>query len=242
MNSWSWEEFASLPERNLLKALMCRLYILVFAIALTIPSFIPGTIACAWALDVKSPGAEWTEAYRSRELVIFTKDIKEGRKIVAISEMEAPPELVFNVVGDFEHYRDFMPYVKESRVLSRRDDDEVITYARIAPPFVSERDYPLKVRMTRGMPSNGGIFKIGWKAVPDAQPEVKGVVRVKLNEGSWLVEPLEGGMRTRLTYTLLTNPGGLIPDFVVNMSNTVAIPELFESVRKRSAEKAAAAK
>jgi hypothetical protein len=224
------------------EAFMRCLFIFVFAIALTIPSFIPGTIACAWALDVKSPGAEWTEAYRSSELVIFTKDIQEGRKIVAISEMEAPPEFVFNVVGDFEHYRDFMPYVKESRVLSRKDDGEVITYARIAPPFVSERDYPLRVRITRGMPSNGGVFKIGWEAVPEAQPEVEGVVRVKLNEGSWLVEPLKGGMRTRLTYTLLTNPGGLIPDFVVNMSNTVAIPELFESVRKRSTEKAAAAK
>ena len=43
----------------------------------------------------------------------------------------------------------------------------------------------------------------------------------------------------RLTYTLLTNPGGLIPVFVVNMSNTIAIPKLFEAVRKRSAGKLA---
>ena len=92
------------------------------------------------------------------------------------------------------------------------------------------------------MPSNGGVFKIGWEAVPEAQPEVEGVVRVKLNEGSWLATPLNGGKRTRLTYTLLTNPGGLIPAFVVNLSNTIAIPELFEAVKKRSAEKNAAQK
>ncbi len=194
------------------------------------------------ALDMKSPGADWTEAYRKGELVIFTKDVEAGRRIVAIAEVSAQPEVVFNVITDFDHYPDFMPYVKESKVLSRMGDSEVVTYARIAPPFVSERDYPLKVRMTRGTPMNGGMFKVEWTASPEARPEVEGVVRVKLNEGSWLVEPLQDGKRTRLTYTLLTNPGGLIPVFVVNMSNTIAIPKLFKAVTMRSAEKAAAGK
>ena len=196
------------------------------------------TTSSAQAFDV-SPGVDWTEAYRTPELVIFTQDVEEGRRIIAVGEVGAPPEVVFNVLTDFDHYPDFMPYVKESRVLSRMGDSEVITYARVAPPFVSERDYSLKVTTTHGMPSNGGVFKIEWTAIPEAQPEIEGVVRVKLNIGSWREEPLEGGTRTRLTYTLLTNPGGLIPDFVVNMSNTIAIPKLFEAVRKRSAGKLA---
>lgn len=190
------------------------------------------------AFDVKSPGPDWTETHRSSELVIFTKDVEEDRSIVAVSEVEAPPEVVFNVLVDFERYPEFMPYVKESRVLSREGDSKVVTYARIAPPFVKERDYPLKVRMTRGAPLIDDVFRIDWTASPEAQPEVEGVVRVKLNEGSWLAEPLDGGKRTRLTYRLLTNPGGLIPDFVVNLSNTIAIPELFQAVKKRSVEKA----
>lgn len=196
----------------------------------------------AQAFEVKSPGVDWTEAYRTPELVIFTQDVEEGRRIIAVGEVDAAPEVVFNVLIDFDHYPDFMPYVKESRILSRRGDSEVITYARVAPPFVSERDYPLKVRMTHGMLSNGGVFKIEWTALPEAEPEIEGVVRVKLNVGSWREEPLEGGTRTRLTYTLLTNPGGLIPVFVVNMSNTIAIPKLYEAVRKRSAEKGATKK
>ena len=190
---------------------------------------------------VNSPGPDWTEAYYKNGLVIFTKDIAEGRRVIAVSEVEAPPEAVFDVLVDFEHYREFMPYVKESEVLSRTGDNEVVTYARIAPPFISERDYPLKVRLTRGSAAGddtrkGGAFKVEWTALPEAKPEVEGVVRVKLNEGSWLAEPLDGGRRTRLTYTLLTDPGGLIPDFVFDLSNTVAIPELFDAVRKRSAE------
>lgn len=196
----------------------------------------------AWALDVRNPGADWTEANRTAELVIFTKDVAEGRRIMAVAEVDAPPEVVFNVVSDFDNYRDFMPYVEESRVLSRTNDSELLSYQRIAPPFVSERDYPLKFTLTRGTPANGGVFKTEWSVNPQTLPKVKGVVRITLNDGSWLMEPLDGGKRTRLTYTLLTHPGGLIPNFVANLSNTTAIPKLFEAVKKRAAEKKGTAK
>ncbi len=210
----------------------------IAAFALAVISITP----FAWALDVKSPGPDWTEAKRSSELVIFIKDVDEGRRIMAVAEVNAPPEVIFNVVSDFDNYPDFMPYVKESRVLSRRSDSELTSYQRIAPPFVSERDYPLKFTLTRGTPANGGVFKTEWSVSPKTLPEVNGVVRIVLNDGSWLIEPLDGGKRTRLTYTLLTHPGGLIPDFVANLSNTIAIPKLFEAVKKRAAEKKGAAK
>jgi hypothetical protein len=195
-------------------------------------------IPFGWCVDAQSPGPGWTEAHRSGELVIFTKDVEKGRKIVAVAEVEAPPEVVFNVVNDFDHYPDFMPYVIESRILSRQGDSEVVAYNRIAPPFVTQRDYPLRFRMVRGSPANSGVYRTEWTAQPDAEPEVSGVVRIRLNEGSWVAEPIGGGIHTRLTYTLLTNPGGMIPDFVANMSNTVAIPKLFKAVMKRSVEKA----
>lgn len=213
---------------------MCRIAAFALVFAFITPS--------ALAVDVKSPGPDWTEANRTDALVIFTKDVDEGRKIVAIAEVDATPEVVFSVVSDFENYPDFMPYVKESRILSRKSDRELMSYQRIAPPFVSERDYPLKFTLTRGTLGNGGAFKTEWTAYPKILPEIDGVVRVTLNNGSWLAEPLDGGTRTRLTYTLLTHPGGLIPSFVANMSNTIAIPKLFEAVKQRSIEKKNAAK
>ena len=224
---------------------MRNLLVLVSALVLATSAFVPAVVIYAWALEVESPGAGWTEAYRSSELVIFTKDVERGRKILAISDIETPPAIVFRVLSDFEHYRDFMPYVTESRILERKSTGETVTYvtyARVAPPFVSERDYPLSVRTFDGVASHDGAFKIEWAAAPDIKPEVKGVVRVRLNEGSWRGEPLDGGKHTRLTYTLLTNPGGLIPDFVLDLSNTIAIPELFDSVRKRSLKEMSAGK
>lgn len=66
-------------------------------------------------------------------------------------------------------------------------------------------------------------------------------MRITFNDGSCLIEPLDDGKRTRLTYMLFTHPGGLVPGFVANLSNTIAIPKLFEAVKKRAAERMGAA-
>jgi uncharacterized membrane protein len=211
----------------------------VVAAAMLIAVALPAS--SAQAFDVKSPGADWSEAYHKDNLVIFTKDVGRAHEILAVSELDIPPDVIFDVLRDFEHYPEFMPYVRESVVLKRANDLDITTYARLAPPFVSERDYALHVRMTRGSKLNGGIFKVEWMSVPEAQAEIEGVVRIKVNEGAWIAQPLADGKQTRLTYMVLTDPGGLIPSFVVDLSNTVSIPELFEAVKKR-AEKVASQK
>ena len=105
---------------------------------------------------------------------------------------------------------------------------------RISPPLVSERDYVIEVKLTRG-PSNAGTWKSEWTAKPDGEPERDGVVRVKLNTGSWTIAPGATATTSRVTYALHTSPGGSIPDFVANKSNTVAIPKLIEAVTQRCA-------
>ena len=63
------------------------------------------------------------------------------------------------------------------------------------------------------------------------------VIRLKVNTGSWTMEPIDGGKRTLATYQLLTDPGGSIPTFIANKANTKALPELFSRVRKRAEAK-----
>ena len=70
---------------------------------------------------------------------------------------------------------------------------------------------------------------------PAEVPEKDGIVRVKINTGAWILAPLAGGKRTRITYRVSTNPGGSIPTWLANKSNTTAIPDLFKAVRKRAA-------
>lgn len=205
-----------------------RLSAVLLAASLSLP---------ALAHDVPKPGADWEEANHTDDLVVFTKDVPKGRKIIAVGDVDASPEAVSKVVGDFSHYPDFMPYVKEAKIVSRKSDNEFVAYTLLSPPLVDDRDYAIKVTAAPGTAQNGGVFTTAWTAVPEAEPARADVVRVTLNDGEWRMEPLDGGKRTKLTYTLLTHPGGSIPNWVANKSNTKAIPDLFAAIRKRATKK-----
>ncbi|PYL91808.1 MAG: hypothetical protein DMF14_06145, partial [Verrucomicrobia bacterium] len=59
-----------------------------------------------------------------------------------------------------------------------------------------------------------------------------GVVRVEFCQGAWLLEP-NGAARTRATYSVYTDTGGLIPAFIANHFSQSAIGEIFGAVRKQ---------
>jgi hypothetical protein len=127
-----------------------------------------------------------------------------------------------------------MPYVIETRTIQHTGDGH-IGYQRISPPFVGDRDYTVRVKCEScPCPSGGTIYCNRWEAANDLGPaEIKGVTRVKITQGSWLLEPLPGG-KTRATYTIYSDSGGGIPTFLLNSANKTAIPKLFEAVRKQS--------
>jgi hypothetical protein len=186
----------------------------------------------AHALDTATPPG-WTQAFRTPELVAFYKETPQAhaRALLAIGEFDAPPEAVFNLVADVASFVKFVPYLKESRVIDRLSPDELIGYQRISAPLTEDRDTYFRVRLSRGSLANGGVFKDEWAAVPAYRPENKGVIRMQVSEGSWTLEPIADGRRTRATYTVLSNPGGAIPKWIVDMSGRTAITGLFKALR-----------
>ena len=78
-------------------------------------------------------------------------------------------------------------------------------------------------------------MKVSWTAVNDQDalmPVSKDVVRVRINDGFWQLEPREDGKKTFTTYYIYTSPGGSIPNFIANKGNSIAVPQVFESIKK----------
>lgn len=160
-------------------------------------------------------------------------DVKE---VKAVGEVDAAPEKVFAVVTDYEHQVGNMPYVQDQAVFTR-SESEAVFWAVADFPFVSRRDWIVRSKFDKNV--DGGIWRASWvpTEVKDVPPPESGVVRLKVNTGSWTLAPLDGGKRTLATYQLLTDPGGSIPTFIANKANTTALPELFARVRKRAEAK-----
>jgi hypothetical protein len=150
----------------------------------------------------------------------------------AIGEIAASTAVVHGVIDDVDSYSRFMPYTAECRVL-KREGDSVLTYQRLSAPLVSDRDYTLRVRTTSKTVEGGTSYLSQWEAENALGPaERRGVVRVKLCEGGWLLEPL-GPNATRATYSVYTDSGGVIPDFIKSTGSQIGIRKIFKAIRKQ---------
>lgn len=158
--------------------------------------------------------------------------IKEFRGTGVIG---APPGTVEKVLADVSRYPSFMPYVTESRAVSE-DGTEVTTYQRLNVPFVANRDYTVRVEHGTTKGPDGITYRDTWETANEAgPPERHGVVRVRVNEGSWLLEPAgTAGDSTQATYQIYTDSGGVVPAFLANRASQMIIPRLFEAIRKQA--------
>lgn len=179
--------------------------------------------------------SEWKLVSNSDNVALYRRQRALTNESKAVGEIAAPVEVVHAVIDDVESYSKFMPYTVECRVL-KRERNSVLAHQRISAPLTSDRDYTVRVR-TNSKPVEGGIsYFIRWETDNVAgPPEKPGVVRVKLCEGSWLLEPA-GPKATRATYTIYTDSGGAIPAFIKNTGSQIGIRKMFAAVRKQVRE------
>lgn len=156
--------------------------------------------------------------------------VRNGPEIIAVDELDAPPAKVFAVVTDFEHGAEFMPHLVFSRVLWRHGD-ELLNWASAKFPLAERRDWVVRFHLEH---LAGGALRASWRPEPSAwSPRPGGAVRMTVNSGSWLIEPLDGGRRSRATYRVTAEPGGWIPAWLARPAETAAVRDLFEAIRGR---------
>jgi hypothetical protein len=194
-----------------------------------------------WMLPAAAPstagGTDWEQISKNESLAIFTR-VRPGvpvKEIRAVGTIDAPNWVVRNVVDGIEDYPSFMPYTTKTTILERREH-QVISYFRLDPPFIGARDVTIQVSSKEEKRDDGVvIYQLHWEPVNTIGPEpARDITRIKLDEGSWVLEPAEGGKKTLATYTILTDGGGGLPPFVINFANRQGVENLFAAVRKQA--------
>jgi hypothetical protein len=182
-------------------------------------------------------GDGWKVASRTGDIEVQerTRPGSRVRELQTVAVVDAPPAVVRRVVTDWDRYVELMPYTEEARVVATEKGGRVVHfYTLVNPPLVSRRDYTM--RMVDEGPVKGGALRISWTPSSRGPPPRKGVVRITVNDGSWLLEPLDGGTRTRATYRLHADPGGSVPAFAANRANREALPGVLQAVRRAASD------
>jgi hypothetical protein len=202
------------------------------------------TLSLCATLQSAEPEAtqgEWKFISNKDGVALYRRQRPASYESKANGEIAASTDLVHAVIDDVESYANFMPYTAECRVL-KREGDAVVAYQRISAPLTSDRDFTVRVRSSSKKAEGGTSYLSRWEAENAlGPPEKSGVIRVKLCEGSWLLEPA-GPNTTRATYTIYTDSGGMIPSFIKNTGSQIGIRKLFAAIRKQVRDPKYAAK
>jgi ribosome-associated toxin RatA of RatAB toxin-antitoxin module len=188
----------------------------------------------AFAAEPQATPGEWKLISNSEQVALYRRTIPgPGHyETKAVGEIAASSTIVHAVIDDVDSYTKFMPYTVEARVI-KRDGDTLLGYQRLSTPLISDRDYTLRVRTTEKNVDGGTSYLTRWETENASGPtERPGVVRVKICDGGWLLEPA-GPAATRATYSIYTDSGGAIPSFIKNVGSQIGIRKLFAALRKQ---------
>ncbi len=173
--------------------------------------------------------------------------------------VDAPPEIVWQVITDLNNFKSFMPRTIASRAVP---PDKLDAILRLKPTEASEVERllgptpldPASCRIPGGkytvyfyshlkfpFPASNRWYII--KGVNDETQAAQHLYRsswslvtgnLKENSGEWILEPYGSG-KTKAIYRLRTDPGGCIPGFLVKQGTNNTMPQIIEAVRKRAA-------
>src|SRR5215469_7345286 len=184
-----------------------------------------------------SPKEGWKLATDAKDVIIYSRPHAESnlKEFRAIGFIDAPSSAVHAVIDDFENYPKFMSYTVECRLI-KNEGDAVIGYQRLSPKICGDRDYTLRVSKKSWPGPKGLTYLSQWQTANELGPaEQRGVVRVKVCNGTWLLEP-NGPAKTRATYSIYSDTGGFIPAFIANHASLTAIKKLYAAIRKQVKE------
>jgi len=153
------------------------------------------------------------------------------RDFSASATLSAPIEAIQSVLLDSESHAAFMPYVVESKDLGADESGKArLTYSRLEFPLVRSRDFVLRITVDKLVTGTGGDeFANHWVSAPAALPERPGVIRVRINEGSWRATRISAN-ETRVVYKFRVDPAGWIPHVIANEASQRAIPSVFRAL------------
>jgi hypothetical protein len=133
------------------------------------------------------------------------------------------------LLSEVENYPKWGYKVLDSKELKRVSDTETYYYSKLDFPWpLDDRDIIVHSKMEQD-PITRRITATSISS-PDYLPGNKGVVRMRNAHTTWTLLPGPGGW-TYVEYYIYSDPGGSLPDWLVNMALDVGPRETIKSIR-----------
>lgn len=171
----------------------------------------------------------WTLRKDKDGVKVYYKQSTDIYEIKLTTSLQIPLAGLIQLFSEVENYPKWGYKVMESRLLQRVSETEMYYYSRLDFPWpMSDRDLIMHTRLTQD-PKTKRVIAIS-EAAPDYLPVVKDVERIRTAHTQWTLAPGTGGW-LYVEYYIHSDPGGSIPDWLVNMSLDVGPRETIKGIR-----------
>ena len=189
----------------------------------------------AGALQGLAP-EDWTFSRRLGDVDIYRQPINGSRfpAVRAHARINASAKALYAVISDYEHFRDFIPSVLDSRVLARQMST-LSVYQRLGfPLMVADRHYVIQV--TENLVQAGeGLLRVTWQL--DRQQSLSltsgSAVVPDAFSGSWRLAELEEGRASDAVYSIHVEPGGMLPAWLFSSASERYVFQIIQAVRRK---------
>lgn len=201
----------------------------------TRPAHLLVPLALLVALPAAAGEEGWKEISKEDGITCWQRPVP-GTSLVEFrgqTVIEAPMRMVLAVLHDNKRKKEWMENTIENRLLRYSAPGKTTIYNRLGSPFplISDRDMVVKTDLE--IRAKEKRVLIEGKAVEDAvQPPVPGVVRMPRLEVHWDIQAIDAN-RTNVIYQVQADPGGSIPQWLVNLASKKLPHNTLAKMRKQ---------
>lgn len=174
-------------------------------------SYSPEASAKDWSKE------NWEFLYEKNDIRVFRREDPQSdvKGVAGETTVDASPGKIIFLLMDHEHKGEWIEHFKEAHTVEDLPPSANIQYSQFSLPFpVTNRDFLVRNDFSIDPALKAMIVDI--KSVPHAkEPERKGVVRGEVIRGRFVLIPQ--GDRTIIQAEYLTDPKGLIPNWLINI-------------------------
>ena len=155
-----------------------------------------------------------------------------------VTRLDAPPVRVRALVTDYDRFAEFIPNVAESRVLQQAGGRQWVFHRLHFGAPIADRVYVIESSDAASRPRSN-YYRIEWTLSGRHFPVLDDAdgVRPRAFSGFWDLRPIEDGDATEAAYAVHSDPGGLMPDWLVMKMTDRYIRQLITVLRRRLVER-----
>ncbi len=160
---------------------------------------------------------EWTLEKEDveRDIRVYTRTVENSplKEFKGVTQITAPTSAFVALLRDPDVATEWMHQVGKFEVIESPSMTDNLVYTVNETPWpVTDRDAYIRSVMSQ---DESKVVTVTLTGVPEFRPVNEDFVRMASLKGFWKFSPQENGI-TEVTYQVHANPGGSLPDWLVN--------------------------